>query len=100
MQEQGPRVITILERDPLLGVGALLVEVAAALVFHLHRKLRGIGDHFYNFISIPNAVIAWSVPRAYLKAKSRQGSSSWPAYTIWACILLGVVLFVVGVAHL
>lgn len=100
MHEQGSTVISVLQRDPLLGVGALLLGIAAALVLHLHRKLRGIGDHSYSFVSIPNPVIAWSVPRAYLRAKRQQGWPSWPAFAVWGCILLGVALFVVGVAHI
>jgi len=82
---------------PVLGF--VLMGTSAVLSFHLHRKLQAAGERNLNHLfTIPNTAL-WTLPRAYLKARSRHGWAAWPAYAVWACGVSGVVLFVAGLAR-
>jgi len=85
---------------PFFILAGLLLGIAAALIIRLHLRLRRIGDCSYELFSIPNAFIAFTVPKAYLKVRARKGWSSWPAYAIWLCIFLALLFGIIGVSRM
>jgi hypothetical protein len=89
----------VIRHDPMPVVGFLLVGAAAVLSFHLQRKPQAAGERNLNqLIAIPNTTL-WTLPRAYLEARSRHGWSAWPAYAVWGCIASGLALLVAGLAR-
>ena len=94
------QVVLMIRRDPIVVMGFILIGASAVLAFRLHRKLLEVGqDTSYLFLSIPSTAI-WTVPRAYLKARSRHGWSAWPAYLMWLGVISGVTLLVAGLFRL
>lgn len=86
----------VLRQQPVPVLGFILIGASAVLAFHLHRKLQGVGEKNLNhLITIPNTAF-WTLPRAYLRVRSTYGWSTWPAYAVWFCMLLGIVLLVAG----
>ena len=93
-------MVAILKHDPAAVIGFVLVGASATLCFHLHRKLLGIGqDTSALFFKIPNTAI-FTLPRAYLSARSKTGWSAWPAYAVWWTMASGLLLLVVGLVRL
>jgi MFS superfamily sulfate permease-like transporter len=81
-------------------IGFALIGASATLVFHLHRKLLEIGEDTSRlFFRIPNTAV-WTVPRAYLKARSKHGWSAWPACALWLSFVLGIILLIAGLFRL
>ncbi len=94
------QVASMIRHDPMAVIGFILIGASAVLAFRLHRKLLEVGeDTSYQFIRIPNTAV-WTVPRAYLKARSKHGWSAWPAYAMWLCAVSGIVLLVAGLFRL
>jgi hypothetical protein len=81
-------------------LAGLSLGMAAALTVRIHRQLREVGDHSHELLSIPNGLIAFSVPKAYLKSRARHGWSAWPAYGIWLCSLLALLFGIIGVTRM
>jgi hypothetical protein len=93
-------IVWVIRHDPMPVLGFTLMGASAVLSFHLHRKLQAAGERNLNqLITIPNTAL-WTLPRAYLKARSRHGWSAWPAYAVWACVVSGLMLLVAGLARL
>ena len=96
---EGP-VVSMIKHDPMAVMGFVLIGASAVLAFHLHRKLLAVGeDTSDQFIRIPNTAV-WTVPRAYVKAGSKHGWSTWPAYAVWLCAVSGIGLLIAGLFRL
>jgi predicted benzoate:H+ symporter BenE len=93
-------VVSMIGHDPMAVIGFVLIGASAVLAFHLHRKLLEVGLDTSNlFFRVPNTAV-WTVPRAYLKARSKHGWSPWPAYAVWLCMVSGIALLIVGLSRL
>jgi MFS superfamily sulfate permease-like transporter len=93
-------IVAILKHDPAAVIGFALIGASATLCFHLHRKLLAIGqDTSALFFRIPNTAI-FTVPRAYLSARSKNDWSAWPAYAVWLTMASGLLLLVLGFVRL
>jgi hypothetical protein len=93
-------VVAIIRYDPVAVIGFALIGASATLCFHLHRKLLTIGqDTSSLFLKIPNTAI-FTVPRAYLSARSKNGWPAWPAYAVWLAMASGLLLLFVGLIRL
>jgi len=80
--------------------GFTRIGASAAICFYLHRKLLGSGqDTSALFLRIPNTAI-WTVPRAYLSARPKNGWPAWPAYAAWLTMVSGLVLLITGLFQL
>jgi len=94
------QIVSMMKHDPMAVLGFVLIGASAVLAFRLHRKLLEVGkDTSHLLTRIPNTAV-WSVPRAYLKARSKHGCSAWPAYAMWLCAVSGIVLLVAGLFRL
>ena len=94
------QIVSMMKHDPMAVLGFILIGASAVLAFRLHRKLLEVGeDTSHLFIRIPNTAV-WTVPRAYLKARSKHGWSAWSAYAMWLCAVSGIVLLVAGLFRL
>jgi len=98
MREGITEIIDFVRQDPLPVLGLLLLSFSGVLLFRIHRKLQQIGDKSYE-LRIPSDA-AWTVPRAYLKARLKQGWSPLPAYAVWGCAVFGIIIFVIGLFKL
>jgi len=91
------RLVDLARSNAVLGF--ILAGASAVLIFHLHRKLQEAGErNLKQLITIPSAAL-WTLPRAYLEARSRHGWSAWPAYAVWACVVSGSALLLASVAR-
>ena len=89
-------IVSILKHYPAAVIGFALVGASASLCFHLHRKLSGIGkDTSGLFFRIPNTAV-FTLPRAYLSARSKNGWPAWPAYAVWLTMASGLLLLITG----
>lgn len=77
----------------LLYAGILLIGFSCAIHYYLYLCLRDIGKKYaaFNLLAV--------VPRDYLQNRKEHGWPTWPAYTMWALLLCGLVTFVVGVSR-
>ena len=92
-------IVWVIWHDPMPVLGFILAGASAVLSFHLHRKLQEAGERNPNqLITIPSTAL-WTLPRAYLEARSRHGWSAWPAYAVWACVVSGSALLLASVAR-
>jgi hypothetical protein len=92
-------LMTLVRHDPMAIIGLLLIGTSGVLFFHVLCKTTMVGHHLpSNFFEFKG--IIWTVPLAYLRARSRQGWSAWPAYLIWPFGLAGSVLLVLGLFRL
>ena len=88
--------VAMLKHDPAAVVGFALIGASGTLCFHLHRKLLAIGqDTSALFLRIPNTAV-FTLPRAYLSARSKNGWSAWPAYAVWVTMATGILLLLLG----
>jgi hypothetical protein len=62
---------------------------------NLYLRLRDIGirKHIINFLLV-------EVPADYLRNRSKNGWSAWPAYLMWALLVCGLSLFVIAAFRL
>jgi hypothetical protein len=94
------QIVSVMEHDPMAVLGFILIGASAVMAFRLHRKLLEVGkDTSYLFLRIPHTAV-WTIPRAYLRARSKHGWSAWPAYAMWLCAVSGIVLLVAGIFRL
>ena len=80
----------ILQHDPALAGGVLLLGCSAALHYVLYLRLRDTGRSYiaFNLLS--------TVLSDYLRLRSRQGWSPWPAYFVVPTAVAGFVLLFLG----
>ena len=63
----------------------------------MQLKMQKVGYKAYDvFLSPPK----WRLPAEYLRILKQWGWSPWPAYSIWPCLLAGIVLLIVSVSRL
>jgi hypothetical protein len=94
------QVFSMVRHDPMVVLGFILIGASAVLTFRLYRKLLEVGeDTSHLLMRIPNTA-AWTVPRVYLKARSKHGWSPWPAYAMWLSLVSGIMLLVAGLFKL
>lgn len=92
-------LMTLVRHDPMAITGLLLIGISGVLFFHVLRKTTMVGHHLpSNFFDFKGTI--WSVPLAYLRVRSQQGWSPWPAYLIWPFGIVGVILLVMGLFRL
>jgi hypothetical protein len=77
-----------------LYAGIILIWLFAALHYFLYLSLREEGR---NYIA---SNWFWPVLSDYLKLRSKHGWPSWPAYLVVPTLVLGLVLFLIGVDKL
>lgn len=67
----------------------------AVVHYCLYLRLRDIGirKHISNFLLV-------EVSAEYLRNRTKYGWSAWPAYLMWALLVSGLSLFVIGVFRL
>jgi hypothetical protein len=82
---------------PMVVLGFLLIGTFSVLFVHIQFKMRSIGYKTYPLRSRPSD---WGLPAKYLKVRSQNGWSPWPAYLLWPSLALGLVSLVVGLFHL
>jgi len=60
----------------------------------LYLRLRDIGKNYvaFNLLAV--------VSKDYLRNRKQYGWPAWPAYLMWALLLCGLVVFVIGVFRL
>jgi hypothetical protein len=78
-----------------LYVGIFLLASFAIIHYYLYLRLRdtGYSKHIFNFLLV-------EIPVDYLRLRTKYGWSPWPAYLMWLVLLVGAVLFVIGVFRL
>ena len=87
----------VLRDDPGLALGLALVASAVALFIYIELRMRDIG---YKPSPFTKPIKYHNLPFEYLRVRARRGWSPWPAYLIWPCLIVGLLLLVFGVAHL
>ena len=93
------QIAVMVVHDPMPAIGFALLGAGGTQVYRLYRKMLGVGIDTSNLLlSIPNAAL-FTIPRAYLKARSQHGWSAWPAFAVWACVASGLVLLAAGLAR-
>jgi hypothetical protein len=67
----------------------------AVVHYYLYLRLRDIGirKHIFAFLLV-------EVPADYLRNRTKYGWSAWPAYLMWALLVSGLSLFVIGAFRL
>jgi hypothetical protein len=80
---------------PYLYSGIILLACFAIVHYYLYLRLRDTGYHktIFDFLLV-------EVPLDYLRLRTKYGWSPWPAYLMWPFLLIGAVLFVIGVSRL
>ncbi len=80
---------------PYLYSGIILLACFAIVHYYLYLRLRDTGYHktIFDFLLV-------EVPVDYLRLRAKYGWSPWPAYLMWPFLLIGAVLFVIGVSRL
>ena len=75
--------------------GMLLLAFFAVVHYYLYLRLRdiGYGKHIFNFLLV-------AIPVDYLRNRAKYGWSAWPAYLVWPLLIVGLVLFAIGVFRL
>jgi len=77
-----------------LYAGIILIGCSAALHWFLYVNLRDAGRNYIAFNWF------WPVLFDYFKLRSKHGWLRWPAYLVIPTLVLGLVLFVIGVSKL
>jgi|SRR5580704_1593787 hypothetical protein len=83
--------------DPILVMGVLLIATSAILFAYIKLKLRDAG---YGVSLWSRSTFDWVLPFNYLKARSKNGWSPWPAYLFPLTLLLGILGLIAGLFHL
>lgn len=98
--EQIRTIVYFTRHDPAAVIGLLLIGGAGVLFAHIFLNMVRIGYKLPNtFFGIKNLV--WTLPAAYLRMCSHEKQwSPWPAYLIWPCGIVGIVLLVIGLFRL
>ncbi len=97
--DQMPKEIRALsyfiQYDPLLVGGLLLIGVSAILSFRIQLRMLRIEKSSYSFFGFPRR-FDWKTYVKYLGVRKQQGWSAWPVYLMLFSLVLGIILFVVG----
>ena len=94
------QILSVIRHTPMAVMGLLLIGASAALVYTLHQKLMRTGEDTPDLLTkVPSDAI-WTIPRAYLRAGSKQNWSRWPAYAVWSCMVSGIALLIAGLFQL
>ena len=81
-------------------IGLILIGASAVLVFRLYQKLLQAGEDTSSLFSVIMNPAFWTVPRAYLKTRSKHGWPVWPAYGVWFFGASGIALPIAGLSRL
>ena len=91
----------VMEHDSAVIVGLVLIGGAALLFIHVQLKMIRAGyKTSYAFFGKPLGANGWDTPVLYLKVRAKHGWSPWPVYLLGPCIILGLVVFVLGLLRL
>jgi hypothetical protein len=93
-------IVEMVRHDPLLIVGLLLVGVSGWLPFVVLRRLMESGYKWPGYGASWPMIGTVPVAYLYLKARRQKGWSPWPAYSIWICLITGLVALVAGLFRL
>ncbi|MGH9688644.1 MAG: hypothetical protein ACRD5K_16290 [Candidatus Acidiferrales bacterium] len=87
-------IVYVMRHDPLPVLGFLFLGASAVLFFHIQSAMAKAGHkvHFQGFI------LDIGLPGEYLKTRTRHGWAAWPAYVVWPCLILGILLLIGGLA--
>jgi hypothetical protein len=98
MQENDLQMIAYMARhDPAVIAGLLLICSAGALFIHIQLKMIRAGyKTSYAFFGKPLSPNGWDTPVQYLKVRAQHGWSPWPVYLLGPCVVLGIVIFILG----
>ncbi len=97
MQNSLQQVVYMAKHDPAVIVGFLLIGSASAMFMHIQFKMIRAG-YKTSWGKLP--ANGWDTPFAYLRVRSKHGWSPWPAYLLWPCMIVGIVIFALGVFRL
>jgi hypothetical protein len=102
MQENNfQQILYMVQHDPAVIAGLLLIGSAAVLFIHIQLKMIRAGyKTSYGFFGKPLSANGWDTPVRYLKVRAKHGWSPWPVYLLGPCVVLGIVVFVLGLLRL
>jgi hypothetical protein len=83
-----------MRRDPLPVLGFVFLGAFAVLFCHIQSVMSKAGRK----VRFQGFILEVNLPSEYLQARSQQGWSGWPAYLVWPCFVLGILLLFLGVA--
>lgn len=84
----------VLRNDPLPVLGFVLIGAASVFFFHIQSVMAKAGHKVHFFSAFQDI----GLPGEYLKLRSREGWSAWPAYLVSPCSIAGALLLFVGLA--
>jgi len=90
-------LVYVVRHDPALVIGLGLIGVAGALWFQMLLELERVGLGSY---AVWNFGGNWGIPVVYFNVRKKYGWPGWPVYSLWPCLVVGVVCFVVGAFRL
>jgi hypothetical protein len=94
-------IVYMVQHDPAVIVGFLLIGSAAVLFIHIQLKMIRAGyKTSYAFFGKPLSANGWDTPGQYLKVRAKHGWSPWPVYLLGLCVVLGIVVLVLGLFRL
>jgi hypothetical protein len=93
------QIAYLLQNDPALVGGLLLVGTSQLFALVIHFKMNSIGDKSYSLFKPINDAL-WELPLAYMRVRSQHRWSPWPVYLMASCLACGIALFVVGLFRL
>ena len=85
LSEDWGMFLYVLEKDPIVVAGFVLIGIAGDLLVHIQRKILGAGG---------------KIPVEYLRIRRQYGWSPWPAYLLLINCSMGVVCFIAGLFRL
>jgi len=94
MDENLKMISYMIRHDPLLIAGLILIGISGILSISIQLKLVRLGHKFpySKYLTKSN----WDLPQQYLRIRTEQGWSPWPAYLIWPAGIVGVICLLVG----
>ena len=101
MDETYRAIKYMLEHDPSVIVGLLLIGLASFLFMQIQLRMLKLGYKSYTFFRLsPTSKNGWDMPAEYLRVRGKQGWSPWPVYLLWPTLLGGLAALVFGMFRL
>jgi len=77
-----------------LYLGVLLIGFSSAILYYLYLRLRDLGKHYMAFN------LSATISKDYLRNRTEYGWPAWPVYLMWALLVCGIIVLMIGVFRL
>lgn len=97
MQERFHTLINVLQHNPLAVLAFLLIGVSSALYMYIQLKMIRAGYvSSYSFLKYTLGWFGQDVPPNYFEIGKKHGWSLWPAFLMWPCFFVGLILLLIA----